>query len=460
VLPSFGNCRVLAELGSGSLSTVYHAVQEPLGREVAIKALKSSISTSSSFAVELEREARVLGDLCHPNIGALHELVKTDDQLYLILEYIGGPSLLELITRTTKLPAEVTAIIGAELARALEHAHERGVVHRDVKPGNVLLSQRGEVKLVDFGIARRRESPDMADPSDEASLAFGTPAYMSPEQILGEIVDSRSDLFSLGVVLYQMIAGVRPFEGDDAKDRRASTQRIRRAPAVPLRTRAPDVPRPLERIVMRLLEKLPADRYRSAGAVATELEEFFLPRVRGSPRGVVVRSLKEAGLSKAAAPAGEVTLAVEPRLRPIYLGFAAILALELASGAAIQWADRGAREASRAGDAPLELVPKGNASLRVLATPWANVSVDGQRVETTPFARPIPLTAGTHFVTLSHPDAPLEQRTIKLGKGESMLLDVTMNVPGLAPASASPPPAGSADSSLVSSADAGTPGGS
>ena len=283
---------------------------------------------------------------------------------------------------------------------------------------------------------------------------------MSPEQILGETVDSRSDLFSLGVVLYQMVAGVRPFEAEDAKDRRASTQRIRRAPAVPLRTRAPDVPRPLERIVMRLLEKLPADRYGSAGAVASELEEFFAPRVRGSPRGVVVRCLKEAGLSKAAAPMGEVTLAVEPRLRPVYVGFGAILGLLLASGAAIQWADRGAREASHAGDAPLELVPKGNASLRVLATPWANVSIDGQRVETTPFARPIPLTAGTHFVTLSHPDAPLEQRVIQLGKGESMLLDVTMNVPGLASPSAAPAAKSSAEPPLVSSEDAGARGGS
>ena len=97
-------------------------------------------------------------------MGALHELVKTDEQLYLVLEYIGGPSLLELITRRNTLPAEVTAIIGAEIARALEHTHDRGVVHRDVKPGNVLLSQRGEVKLIDFGIARRRENPDLPDP--------------------------------------------------------------------------------------------------------------------------------------------------------------------------------------------------------------------------------------------------------------------------------------------------------
>ena len=425
---SFGQCRVLAELGSGSLSTVYHAVQEPLGREVAIKALKESISTSSSFAAQLEREARILGELCHPNIGMLYELVKTDDQLYLVLEYVGGPSLAELLLRRPKLPAEATAIIGRELARGLDHASERGIVHRDVKPANVLVSSRGEVKLVDFGIARQWKHPTAHDPGDEASLAFGTPAYMSPEQILGENVDGRSDLFSLGVVLYQMLAGVRPFETDDAKDRRASTQRIRRAAAVPLRSRVPDVPRPLERIVMRLLEKLPADRYGSAGAVALELEEFFASRVRGSPRGVIVRVLRDAGFSKAVAPQGEVTEAVEPPLRPIYLGFEAILAVGVASGALVQWSDRDAREALHAGEAPLELVPRGNASLRVLATPWAHVAIDGQHVETTPFARAIPLSPGTHFVTLTHPDAPAEQRVIKVAPGESMQLDVAMKL--------------------------------
>jgi len=229
-------------------------------------------------------------------------------------------------------------------------------------------------------------------------------------------------------VLYQMLAGVRPFETDDAKDRRASTQRIRRAAAVPLRSRVPDVPRPLERIVMRLLEKLPADRYGSAGAVALELEEFFASRVRGSPRGVIVRVLRDAGFSKAVAPQGEVTEAVEPPLRPIYLGFAAILAVGVASGALVQWSDRDAREALHAGEAPLELVPRGNASLRVLATPWAHVAIDGQHVETTPFARAIPLSPGTHFVTLTHPDAPAEQRVIKVAPGESMQLDVAMKL--------------------------------
>jgi hypothetical protein len=424
----FGHCRVLAELGSGSLSTVYHAVQEPLGREVAVKALKASISTSSSFATQLEREARLLSELSHPNVALLHELVKTDTDLYLVLEYVAGPNLAELLARRPKLPPEATAIIGAAIARGLEHAHERGLVHRDVKPANVLVSSRGEVKVIDFGIAQRTRKNHPDESNEEASLAFGTPAYMSPEQILGDTVDARSDLFSLGVVLYQMLTGARPFEGDDAKDGRASTQRIRRAPATSLRARAPEVPRPFERVVMRLLEKLPADRYASAAAVAEELEELYAARVRGSPYGVVTRVLREAGFAKTHAPSGEVTEAALPPLRPIYVGFATILAFGISGGAAIQLADQSGREASHAGEAPLELMPSRRAALHVLATPWADVAVDGEHVDTTPFARAIPLAAGTHFVTLTHPDAPSEQREIKIAAGETQLLDVTMKL--------------------------------
>jgi serine/threonine-protein kinase len=446
---TFDRCRLIGEISSGSLSTVYHAVQEPLGREVAIKALKSSISTASSFATHLEREGRMLSDLCHPNIATLYELVKSDAALYFVMEYVDGPGLAGLLSRRPKLTPEATAIIGAAVARALEHAHDRGIVHRDIKPANILISLRGEIKLIDFGIAQRVQRGMADEPAEVEPLAFGTPAYMSPEQILGDTTDGRSDLFSLGVVLYQMLTGCRPFEGDGAKDRRSATQRIRRAPAAPVRARAPEVPRPFERVVMTLLEKLPADRYVSAAALATDLEELSAVRVRGSPRGVVAHALREAGFARTDAPSGEITRAVPPPLRPIYLGFAAILGVGASIGVATQLADDGARETARIGEAPLPLVPTAAAALRVTAIPWANVSVDGQPVETTPFARPIPLPPGTHFITLTHPNAPAEQRAIKLAPGETYLLDVTMRVPSA-----------TGEDAAIARADAGKPVGS
>src|SRR5580658_7337399 len=141
--PSFAECRILEEIGSGSISTVYKAVEQRLGRTVAIKALKSTIATSSPFAAHLEREARMLGELCHPNIAQLFHFEKSADQMYLVLEHVDGCSLSRLLAKKPKLPPVVAAAIGAQVARGLCHAHERGIVHRDVKPPNVLLSWRG-----------------------------------------------------------------------------------------------------------------------------------------------------------------------------------------------------------------------------------------------------------------------------------------------------------------------------
>jgi serine/threonine-protein kinase len=430
----FGSCRVIEELGSGALSTVYKAIQEPLGRTVAIKALKSTIATTSPFAAHLEREARMLGELSHPNIILLFDFVKTEAQMYLVLEYVEGPSLAELLAKKRKLRPEMVAAVGAEAARGLEHAHARGVVHRDVKPANILLSKAGEVKLVDFGIAQRERMPSFDEPlAHSDSAAFGTPAYMSPEQILGEFVDARSDLFSLGVVLYQMLTGTRPFDGDDPRDRRAAAQRIRRDPPKPMKSIVADVPRALDRIVMRALEKLPVDRFASAAALADELDEFVREEWRGPPHALVLRALKEAGFTKIATPFGSVTdaVAAEPRtLRPALMGFGALFGVLTIGGAAIQWSSH---EGGGGGSLPppgdsLQLVPAGGASLRVVVTPWADVSIDGHYVDTTPFAKFIPLSAGTHYVKLSHPEAEPETRVVVLAAGEAARLEVALRM--------------------------------
>jgi serine/threonine-protein kinase len=436
---SFGPYAILEELGSGALSTVYKAVQEPLGRVVAIKALKETIAPSSPFATQLEREARVLGQLAHPNIVLLFDFVKTDSQMYLVLEHIDGWSLAHILARRTRFSPELVAAIGVEVARALAYAHEHGVVHRDVKPANILVSKRGEVKLVDFGIAQRDRLPSADEPltpvhlrKSDASAAFGTPAYMSPEQILGETVDSRSDVFSLGVVLYQLLAGVRPFDREGDHDKRAAAQRIRRDPPKPLRERAPDVPRALERIVMRCVEKLPADRFASAEEAATLLEEFYRERSDDKPSSVLQRTLVSAGLLEGEGGATEVRAAEVPRagLGPVLIGFGALALVFVLGGAAIQWSASGERNTLQAGARALELMPARQGFLRVLATPWAEVFVDGQRIDVTPFARPIPLGSGTHYVTLKHPNAPAEKRVVSISAGETTLVDVSMNVQG------------------------------
>jgi serine/threonine-protein kinase len=458
----FGPYRTTDTIGTGALASIYKAVQEPLGRTVAVKALKTQITATSSFGEQLEREAKILADLVHPNIVLLLESGKTESgRPFLALEHIDGPSLHQLLelkakskdVQKRKLDVASALAIACGICAGLEHVHARGVVHRDIKPGNILFTRAGIVKLIDFGIAQRPRLGSVSDAEgitasgrtapEQLKDALGTPAYMSPEQILGDFVDGRSDLFSLGVVLYQMLSGVRPFDDDSKKN---AGQRIRREAAPNLRDKARDIPRAVERIVMRLLEKSPNERYPNASAVKERLEAALRAETREEPTAVIRRAMAGAGIDVIepdAAPATEkvetvpVSLAATksraPRLKRIsrsphtLLGFAVVT---IAFVGAI-YANEGTK-ASR--DARAALVPpppvgvEGAGGLRVVATPWAYVKVDGQQVEITPFARPIPLTPGKHWVTLSHPDSSPIEREITIVTGETVMLDVTMDV--------------------------------
>ncbi len=439
-LPTIDGFRLLEELGAGALSTVYKAIEEPLGRPVALKVLKATVALDSPFAEQLEREAQVLATLCHPNVGQLYGFSRTPSGMHLVLEFVDGFSLATIAKKRPTLPADAVLVVGAAVARGLAHAHDRGVVHRDVKPANVLVSRRGEVKLFDFGIAQRAAdaSKPLTPVRHENFAAFGTPAYMAPEQILGEGVDARSDLFSLGVVLYQLLCGARPFERGDEAEGRPAAHRIRRDPAIPLHRRAPEVPPALERVVMRAIQKLPADRFQTAEDLAEALEDLLATRSDLRRPMLLVRALEGAGLVDAAeGGAGKVPVRrkrTSPRLAIAGLGL--LGAAVVAGGALLQSGAH--RDGEAAGARPLDLLPAQPGYLRVLATPWAEVWIDGQRVDVTPFARPIALPEGTHYVTLVHPNAPIEKRTVGIVKGETRTVDAVMNVPqpGAAPADA------------------------
>jgi len=423
----FGDYKVVSELGSGTISVVYEAVAETLGRRVAIKSLKGTIPIGSTFAAQLEREARVLAGLSHPNVVMLIDFVKNAEQMYLVLEFLAGHALAEVLSKKQRFRPEYAAAVGLEIARALAHAHERGVIHRDVKPANVILTKHGEVKLVDFSVAHRERLPTADEPLatfDHAASFGGTPTYMAPEQILGETVDARSDVFSLGVVLYQMLAGVRPF--DRPGDKPGTGHAGRRRPATPLHELVPEIPRSLERIVVRCIEKLPSDRPTAHGLVA-ELEEFLRRRT-----DVPTRELVRGTLAMARMLGGDVSkITVLPQSRasslwrsPWSFGF---LTLILAVGLGlVRVTDPDAAQPHTAVEGALDPAQRG--FVRVLATPWAEVAIDGQKVDATPIARAIPLSPGPHFVTFSHPAAPSETRRIVVEAGKTSLVDVTMNV--------------------------------
>ncbi len=427
IVEVFGNCRVVATLASGPLTDVYHAVQDPLGRHVAIKALRSTMSPNSPFAAPLVREAELLSRLSHENILRIYDFLRTPDAMWLVLEYVEGVSLADLLGKVERLTVHAAAAIGIEVCRALAHAHARGIIHRDVKPSNILLSREGGLKLVDFGIAHDDRAPSCPE-TLEAGATYGTPAYMSPEQILGDKIDARTDLFSLGIVLYQAVAGRRPFEAPDTK---STAQRIRHSDPPPLSSTDAPIPRLFERVVARCLEKVPGDRWMHANELASQLEAYLRRETTAPTHDLILAELARAKVVESLPKLREMHAAVRSHaargpLWPVAGVYVALLLLVVVGGAVIEQYAHRADESVTIQQGPLELAPMHSGHLRVVARPWADVIVDGQRLDVTPLGHPIPLSAGIHYITFKHPKASDERRVVRIEPGQSVLLDVNM----------------------------------
>jgi serine/threonine-protein kinase len=414
-----------------------------LGRSVFIKALAANILPSSPFGATLAREARLLAELSHPNILQVHDFVQEEARLWLVLEYVDGYTLADLLHKRVSISPQAALCIGLGIIRALGHAHARGIVHRDIQPRNVWVAKDGVVKLAHFAVATDGRMPTFPELLDGAE-ADG-PAYCSPEQILGEPPDPRSDLFSLGAVLYELVSQKRAFGDGDGP---SVTQRIRHEAPTPLSRVVDNLPASFERAIFRCLEKLPSDRFSSALELEGALRDTGLLPPGQSARAVIVEFLEGVGLAdkpetaSSAAPSVIPPRQLKQSMWPALNGLFVALFLIVLGGGAIQFVayKRGELGHARRSSTRLELAPAKGAQLRVVVTPWARVSVDGQFIDTTPFAWPIPLSAGTHYVTLEHPKAPAERRTVSLSPGETILLDVKMDVP----LSEKPAPAASA----------------
>ena len=258
-----GHYHILAHLGSGGMGTVYRARDERLDREVALKFLPAHLATQREARERLLVEARAIAALQHPNVCVIHDIGETDDGRPFIAMALCDGETLEARLDRGALAIDDAVAIAAQIARGLAAAHVRGIVHRDVKPANIMIAGDGTVKLLDFGLAK------VADTSiTRPGLTPGTIAYMSPEQVRGDAVDLRTDLWSLGIVGYEMLAGARPFRG--ATDR-VLAQAILHDDVPALSTYRPDVPEAVRRIVERLLRKDAATRYASTGELLKDL---------------------------------------------------------------------------------------------------------------------------------------------------------------------------------------------
>jgi len=265
-----GAYTIVRELGRGGMGYVYLASDERLGRTVALKALAPHLVRDPSQRERLRREARAAASLTHPGICTVYALEELNGELYIASEFVDGRTLGEEI-RTGRAPSSGEVLRTArELADALASAHAKNIVHRDLKPDNVMRTVDGRLKILDFGLART-DTPERAGLGTMATqpgLLIGTPAYMSPEQINGQSVDARADVFAFGVLLYEYACGVHPFVGSTTL---ATVARVLESDARPITVRCPDILSGLADVISRCLRKAPAERYGSAAEIAAAL---------------------------------------------------------------------------------------------------------------------------------------------------------------------------------------------
>jgi eukaryotic-like serine/threonine-protein kinase len=477
-----GPYRVLEELGSGGMAVVYKAVQPALDRLVALKELRSEYVHDRQIATRFEREATSLATLQHGNIVHVYDFLRDEESAYIVMEFVEGIDLFDVLSQSGRMPSDIAALIGSQVAEGLEYAHYRGIVHRDIKPSNILVSKKGEVKIMDFGIARDPGKSELT----QVGLAVGTPAYMAPEQIRGDRIDFRTDIFAFGIVLYEMLAGDKPWTEEEG---RSVTVKVLDEDYPRLRTIVPSVPPELEQVIDRCLAKDPQRRYRSTYELRRDLELYVQRSVPIDPRGRMVLYLRNRGLISDA----EATNFVEPELlldgqlrrrdegvplppamelmRPVGAAYGVALILTvvatlitlffpigeglpserpvLVPRAEAAQVDQKAIEAEvlrrvkaelekrpsepggpRLPEAPAQALRGDEGFVKVVVKPWARVFVDGTFYDFTPFDRPLALAPGRHRIGLRNPYSEPVDKVIDVETKKTQILKVVLEPRG------------------------------
>jgi serine/threonine protein kinase len=328
---NYGRYQVVKELGKGSMGIVYMARDPNLDLNVALKVLRTDRDLPESFIQRFLAEAKALGRLDHPHIVRVYNVDEDQGTVYIAMEFVEGEALSDIMKRNP-FTTEMIIRFGIGIAEALDEAHRSGIVHRDVKPGNILVRKDGRPKITDFGIAHIDDSSTHT--MTQAGEVLGTPAYMSPEQVLGKPVDGRSDLFSLGIILYELSTGTRPFSGENLG---AIFNAITSSEPEPPIRKNPALPPALNAAILKCLNKAPADRFATGQAMAEalkacETEKAALQRTAEDAEGGKSRALLFAGIGAAllaAAAGGYFAFSKPAKVAPAAVAPAAPVAMSV-----------------------------------------------------------------------------------------------------------------------------------
>jgi serine/threonine-protein kinase len=311
--PQLGRYIIDSEIGRGAMGVVFKATDSVLQRTVAVKTVNMAMEKdhADKYEARFYQEARAAGALNHPNIVTVYDAGKAGDVVYMAMEYIQGVELRSLLVEGQPMGVAQAVSIAAQVAEGLGYAHAQGVVHRDIKPANIMVVSDGPVKITDFGIARMRASADLT----QTGVMLGSPKYMSPEQVIGKRADHRSDIFSLGVIVYEMLTGAAPFSGENVTA--LMYQIVNFAPPAPSSVNR-HVPEMLDFVIAKMLAKSLEERYQDARELAKDLRHC--ERALGEPLVTATHTARPVGLAPKGLASGTQHEFLDTRAKIVVLG--------------------------------------------------------------------------------------------------------------------------------------------
>ena len=404
------------------MGIVYLAHQPALNRRVVLKTLRRDLSERETTHKRFEREAQAAASIHHQNVVAVYDCFAWRGLRYIAQEYVPGADLGRVLQLSDRIAPRVAALIVLELARGLEEIHSRGIVHRDLKPSNLLLGRNGEVKIADFGIALDPTGPALT----QTGHAIGTPPYMSPEQYLGDRIDERSDLFAVGVILYEMLTGEPPFADSDSDTGLGLVRRIEAGRYTPPQQSASNTPRYLVRLIRACLQPKPRKRLHSAVALRRSLERHLRAPAPSECRAEISAWLWKRGVFETSrdetATVPRPELRSKPAARRWRVATLGALALALAVGSLVSNRVEIGAVTIAGVRGLLQNEPVAPARVYFKVPLDTEVRIDGGAPLPTPIAQPLELSPGRHRVVFDHPERGRMRHFVDLRVGEEKWL--------------------------------------